>query len=222
MRRLFKNRSEAGKQLAERLGEYAGRDDLLVLALPRGGVPVAFEIAQALEAPLDVFVVRKLGVPGHEELAMGAIASGGAWVLNEDVMRTLNIPSHWMQAIVDQERHELQRQERAYRDELPAPAVGGRTVILVDDGIATGSTMLAAVAALRKLGPARIVVAVPVAASSTLEQLLRHVDECVSLVEPDPFYAVGIWCADFSTTTDDEVRDLLRRAALETTAAPDH
>jgi predicted phosphoribosyltransferase len=220
MRRLFQNRTEAGKRLAERLVDYTGHDDVVVLALPRGGVPVAFEVAQALEAPLDLFVVRKLGVPGHEELAMGAIASGGAWVLNRDVLRMLNIPDRWMEAVVAEERQELERRERAYRDDLPAPDVSGRTVILVDDGIATGSTMLAAVASLRKLGPAQIIVAVPVAASSTIEELVRHVDDCVCLFEPDPFYAVGVWYADFSATTDDEVRDLLKKAALETTAAP--
>jgi predicted phosphoribosyltransferase len=220
MRKLFKNRTEAGRLLAKRLMKYAERTDVLVLALPRGGVPVAFEVARALEAPLDVFVVRKLGVPGHEELAMGAIASGGAWVLNDDVLRMLNIPDRWIDSVVASERQELERRERAYRDDLPAPEVGGRTVILVDDGIATGSSMLAAVSALRRLGPARIIVAVPVAASSTLEELSRQLDECVCLMEPDPFYAVGVWYEDFSATTDDEVRDLLHKAAFETTAAP--
>jgi predicted phosphoribosyltransferase len=220
MRRLLRNRTEAGRLLAERLVNYAGRADVLVLALPRGGVPVAFEVAQALDAPLDVFVVRKLGVPGHEELAMGAIASGGAWVLNQDVLRTLNIPDRWMQSVVASERQELQRRERAYRDDLPAPEVSGRTVILVDDGIATGSTMRAAVAALRRLAPARIVVAAPVAAPSSREELSRQVDDFICLMEPDPLYAVGVWYEDFTPTSDDEVRDLLHKAALETTAAP--
>jgi len=220
MRKLFRNRTEAGKLLAERLADYAGRDDVLVLALPRGGVPVGFEVAQALGAPLDVFVVRKLGVPGHEELAMGAIASGGVWVLNDDVVRMLNIPDRWMKTVVERELEELERRERAYRDDLPAPEVKGRIVILVDDGIATGSTMQASIAALRRLGPARIIVAVPVVAPSTRDELSREVDECISLFEPDPFYAVGLWYDDFTATTDDEVRDLLKKAALETAAAP--
>jgi len=151
---------------------------------------------------------------------MGAIASGGVWVLNDDVVRMLNIPDRWMKTVVERELEELERRERAYRDDLPAPEVKGRIVILVDDGIATGSTMQASIAALRRLGPARIIVAVPVVAPSTRDELSRQVDECVCLAEPDPFYAVGLWYDDFSATTDDEVRDLLKKAALETAAAP--
>jgi predicted phosphoribosyltransferase len=220
MRKLFQNRTVAGKLLAEKLMDYAGRDDVVVLALPRGGVPIAFEVAQTLGVPLDVFVVRKLGVPGHEELAMGAIASGGACVLNDDVVRTLSIPEHWVKAVAAREAQELERRERAYRDDLPAPKVRGRIVILTDDGIATGSTMQVAIAALRRHAPSRIVVAVPVVAHSTREELIRQVDECVCLAEPDPFYAVGLWYEDFSATTDDEVRDLLKKAALEAAAVP--
>src|SRR5262249_2945829 len=220
MRRLFRNRSEAGRALAKRLANLAGQDELLVLALPRGGVPVAFEVARVLAAPLDVFVVRKLGVPGHEELAMGAIASGGAWVLNENLIRMLGISDRRLESVAAEERRELDRRERAYRDDLPFPEVSDQTVILVDDGIATGSTMLAAVAVLRKRQPVRIIVAVPVAAASTINALAREVDECICLFEPDPFYAVGVWYADFSATTDDDVCELLKRASLETARAP--
>jgi len=219
MLRPFRDRAEAGRILAEKLVGYAGRPDVLVLALPRGGVPVAFEVARALEAPLDVFVVRKLGVPGHEELAMGAIASGGVRVLNEHVIQALQPPFRVIEAVAAQEFQELVRRERAYRGDRPALEVQGRTVILVDDGLATGSTMQAAVKALRRLEPARLIVAVPTAAPSTCVDFSHEVDECICAITPDPFYAVGIWYGDFSQTTDEEVRDLLDQAAGETTAA---
>jgi putative phosphoribosyl transferase len=216
----FRNRTEAGRLLAQKLTAYRGRTDLLVLGLPRGGVPVAFQVAQALEAPLDVFVVRKLGVPGHEELAMGAVASGGAWVLNEDVVQALSIPDDIIRSVAARELREVRRRERAYRDDRPAPDVRGRTVIVVDDGLATGSTMRAAVAALKQLGPAGIVVAVPAGAPSTCADLALEVDECICCITPDPFFAVGVWYENFVQTTDDEVRALLARADNEMTAAP--
>jgi predicted phosphoribosyltransferase len=209
----FRNRVEAGQQLAKRLARYANRSDVLVLALPRGGVPVGYEVAQALNAPLDVFVVRKLGVPGHEELAMGAIASGGVRVLNGSVVEGLNIPDDLIDAIAARELDELERRERAYRDDRPAPDVQGRTVILVDDGIATGSTMKAAVEALRQLEASQIVVATPTAALSTVREMRRDVDELVAVMTPADFAGVGQWYEDFSQTTDEEVRDLLERAS---------
>jgi predicted phosphoribosyltransferase len=209
----FRDRSEAGRVLAAELRRYANRDDVLVLALPRGGVPVAYEVARALRAPLDVFLVRKLGVPGHEEYAMGAIAEGGAMVLSEDVVRQLGIPPAALEAVVQQERAELERRAQLYRQGRAAPSVRGRTVILVDDGLATGSTMRAAVAALRRLGPSRIVVAVPVSAPETCEALREEADEVVCARTPEPFYAVGLWYQDFSQTTDDEVRELLADAS---------
>lgn len=215
----FRDRSEAGQLLAERLIAYAGRPDILVLALPRGGVPVAYEVARALGAPLDIFVVRKLGIPGHEELAMGAIASGGVRVLNDDVVQALHIPERVIEAVAARELRELERRERAYRGDRPAPDVRDRTVILVDDGLATGSTMRAAVAALRRLGPARIVVAVPTAAPSTCEEFRREADECICQITPEPFHAVGLWYQDFSQTTDDEVRDLLDRPTTSVSPA---
>jgi putative phosphoribosyl transferase len=215
----FRDRAAAGRLLAEKLAAYGGRADVLVLALPRGGVPVAFEVAQALDAPLDVFVVRKLGVPGHEELAMGAIASGGAWVLNDDVVQALNIPGHLIKDVAERELGELHRRERIYRGGRPAIDVHRKVVILVDDGLATGSTMRAAVKALRRLGPDRIVVAVPTAAPSTCAELGLEADECICCITPDPFYAVGVWYEDFSQTTDEEVRELLERAAARRMAA---
>jgi putative phosphoribosyl transferase len=209
---LFRDRADAGRRLAERLSGYSGRQGLLVLALPRGGVPVAYEVAKALGAPLDIFLVRKLGAPGHEELAMGAIASGGVRVVNRDVVRYLNVPEEVIDAVAMEERQELERRERAYRGGRPAPDVVGRTVILVDDGLATGSTMRAAATALRRQSPARIVIAVPVAAPQTCDEFRAEVDDIVCAVTPEPFQAVGLWYQDFSQTTDEEVRDLLERA----------
>jgi putative phosphoribosyl transferase len=216
---LFRDRTEAGQVLADQLVRYAHRPDVVVLALPRGGVPVGYEVAQALHAPLDVFLVRKLGLPGQEELAMGAIASGGIRVLNEEVVRKLNVPEEIIDAVAAEEQQELSRREHDYRAGRPPPDVRGRTVILVDDGLATGSTMRAAVAALRQQGPARIVVAVPVGAPETCTQLRREADEVVCAETPEPFYAVGAWYEDFSQTTDEEVRDLLARAAETLTPA---
>jgi predicted phosphoribosyltransferase len=212
---IFRDRSDAGRVLAEKLASYSNRPDVLVLALPRGGVPVAFEVAQALHAPLDVFLVRKLGLPGQEELAMGAIASGGTRVLNEEVVSKLNVPPGVIETVAAQEQQELGRREQEYRDGRAAPDVRGRIVILVDDGLATGSTMRAAVAALRQQGPARIVVAVPVGASETCTELQYEADEAVCAETPQPFYAVGAWYEDFSQTSDEEVRDILSRAAME-------
>jgi predicted phosphoribosyltransferase len=210
---LFRDRADAGRQLSAHLAHYAGRDDVIVLALPRGGVPVAYEVATALGAPLDVFLVRKLGVPGHEELAMGAIASGGVRVENEVVVRQLGIPERAIDAAAVRELQELERREAAYRGDRPPPDVRGKTAILVDDGLATGSTMRAAVAALRRRGPARVVVAVPVGAPETCAEFAEEADEAVCAREPEPFLAVGAWYADFAQTTDEEVRELLERAA---------
>ena len=207
----FRDRGEAGRALAAQLTAYADRPDVLVLALPRGGVPVAYEVARALGAPLDVFVVRKLGVPGYEELAMGAVATGGVRVLNDDIVTGLRIPGYLIEAVAAQEQAELKRRERAYRGGRPPPDVRGRTVILVDDGLATGATMRAAVKALRQQQPARIVVAVPVAAAETCAALQAEADEVVCAITPEPFHAVGRWYEDFSQTTDEEVRDLLAR-----------
>jgi predicted phosphoribosyltransferase len=205
----FRDRAEAGRRLARKLAAYAGKPDVIVLALPRGGVPVGYEVARALGAPLDVFVVRKLGVPGHEELAMGAIASGNVRVLNDDVVRALRIPLDVIARVAAEEQMELERREQLYRDDRPAADVRGRTAILVDDGLATGASMSAAVAALRQLRPKRIVVAVPVAAASACETFRRLVDEVVCAMTPESFQAVGIWYNDFSQTTDDEVRALM-------------
>ena len=212
MRSIYRGRRDAGRVLAQALADYRGRDDLVVLALPRGGVPVAYEIAQALEAPLDLLIVRKLGVPGHEELAMGAIASGGARVLNEQVIRQLNIDPAALERVEHAEREELRRREWAYRGDRSPADVRGRCVVLVDDGLATGASMFAAVAAVRQLKPAEIVVAVPVAPEQTIRSLEQVVDDVVCPSQPEPFYGVGAWFDDFSQTTDDEVRDLLARA----------
>ena len=210
---LFRNRSEAGRLLAGHLKDYADRADVIVLALPRGGVPVAFEVAEALRAPLDVFVVRKLGVPGQEELAMGAIATGGVRVTNEEVLRHLHISGEVFEAAAARESCELERREREYRGGRPAPDLRGRTVILVDDGLATGSTMRAAARALRELGPARVVVAVPVGAPQTCEEFREEVDEVVCAMTPEPFRGVGQWYDDFTQTSDAEVHELLGRSA---------
>jgi putative phosphoribosyl transferase len=214
MDHVFRDRHEAGRLLAERLAAYTGRSDVVILALPRGGVPVAFEIAAVLHVPLDVMVVRKLGVPGHEELAMGAIASGGVQVVNQEVVRHLGLSQAVLESVAATEYQELTRRERAYRGSHGAAIVEGRTVILVDDGLATGSTMRAAVAALRRRGPTRIVIAVPTAAPETCEELKTEVDEIVCATTPTPFYGVGQWYDDFSQTTDEEVRDLLEQAAV--------
>jgi predicted phosphoribosyltransferase len=211
----FRDRSEAGRLLAAKLADYADRPDVVVLALPRGGVPVAYEVARALGAPLDVFLVRKLGIPGHEELAMGAVATGGVRVLNEQVVRALRIPDYVIDAIAAKEEQELARRERLYRGDRPPPDVRGRTVILVDDGLATGATMHAAIQALRQQQPAHIVVAVPAASPEACDELKEEVDDVVCAVTPEPFYAVGLWYEDFSQTTDEEVRDLLARSAKE-------
>jgi putative phosphoribosyl transferase len=212
-RQPFRDRTDAGRFLATKLRAYANRPDVLVLALPRGGMPVAFEVAQALDAPLDVFLVRKLGAPGQPELAMGAIATGGVRVLNEALVRALAIDDLALEAVVAEEQAELERRERLYRDDRPAPDVRGHTVILVDDGLATGATMRAAAAALRQQQAARIVVAVPIAPAETCAEFRHEVDEIVCGLTPEPFYAVGLWYEDFSQTTDEEVRELLARAA---------
>ena len=209
---IFQDRTDAGRQLATQLASYSRHPNLLVLALPRGGVPVAFEVARALRAPLDVFLVRKLGVPGHEELAMGAVATGGIRVLNEDVVNSLRIPPEAIDRAVSAEQRELDRREREYRDARPAPAVRDHTVILVDDGLATGSTMRAAIKALQQQGPEALVVGVPVASPDVCEQFRSEVSDIVCVATPEPFYAVGYWYQDFAQTTDEEVRDLLSKA----------
>jgi predicted phosphoribosyltransferase len=202
------------------LEAYANVPGVMVLALPRGGVPVAFEVAQALDTPLDVYMVRKLGVPGHEEQAMGAIATGGVVFLNDDVIENLHIPPAVIETVAVTERRELDQRERLYRDDRPPPDVHGRTVILVDDGLATGSTMRAAVKALRLQDPSRVVVAVPVAARQTCDLLRTEVDDVVCAYTPEPFYAVGLWYDDFSPTSDEQVRDLLDRSARQHPAHP--
>lgn len=209
----FRDRVDAGRVLARKLDRYRGRPDLLVLALPRGGVPVAFEVARELGAPLDVFVVRKLGMPGHEEYAIGAIASGGVRIINEEAITAFGVTDDEIEAVTAAESAELERRERRYRDGRPPPEIAGKTVILVDDGLATGSTMRAAVEALREEGPARLVVAVPTAAPETCHEIGRLVDDMVCAMTPEPFYAVGLWYDDFGQTTDEEVHDLLALAA---------
>jgi predicted phosphoribosyltransferase len=216
---FFRDRSDAGRLLAAQLATYANRPDVFVLALPRGGVPVAYEVARTLNAPLDVFLVRKLGVPGYEELAMGAVATGGVRVLNDQVIGLLRIPDYVIDAVAAWEQQELARREHLYRGDRPPPDVRGQTVILVDDGLATGATMHAAIKALRQQQPARIVVAVPTASPETCDQLRAEVDEVICAITPDPFYAVGLWYEDFSQTTDEEVRDLLARSMVAGRAA---
>ncbi|HJU24908.1 MAG TPA: phosphoribosyltransferase [Casimicrobiaceae bacterium] len=215
----FANRREAGQYLAQRLFAYRDDRDVVVLALPRGGVPVGFEVARALHAPLDVFVVRKLGLPGHEEFAMGAIATGDVMVMNPDVPID-NVPKPLLDTVVARERSELDRRERRYRGERPPLALAGRVAILVDDGLATGSTMLAAATAVRRQQPKKIVVAVPVAAPETCEALRRAVDEVVCAQTPRPFLAVGAWYDDFGQTTDEEVHALLDAAAVSEASFP--
>lgn len=208
---LFEDRRDAGRVLAQRLSKYAGRNDVVVLGLPRGGVPVAYEVARQLGASLDVFVVRKLGTPGQEELALGAIASGGVRVVNDEVVEALRIPEYAIDLIAERELSELQRRERQYRGARPPSSVAGKIVILVDDGLATGSTMRAAAAALRQMSPSKIVVAVPVGSLATCDRLRDIVDDLVCAVTPDNFFAVGQWYRNFEQTSDDEVRELLGR-----------
>jgi predicted phosphoribosyltransferase len=212
-RRAFEDRREAGRALALRLRPYAGRDDVVVLALPRGGVPVAFPVAELLDAPLDLFLVRKLGTPGHRELAMGAIASGGIRVLNDEVVKWYGIPPEAIDAVASEEERELGRREIAYREGRDGVPLEGRVIILIDDGLATGSTMMAAVKAVRQRAPARVIVAVPVGARETCAALSAVADEVVCLRMPEPFSAVGQWYLDFDQTSDDEVRKLLRAHA---------
>jgi predicted phosphoribosyltransferase len=206
----FADRADAGRELARLLADFAGRDDVTVLALPRGGVPVAAEVARALGAPLDVFIVRKLGLPGHEEFAMGAIATGGVRVLNEEVLRHFDVTDDVVAAAAAQEQEELERRDRLYRDGRPAPELGGRTVIVVDDGLATGATMRAAVEALRAFEPRVVVVAVPVASPEACDELAHQADAVFCARTPDPFHAVGLWYEQFEQTTDEEVREALR------------
>lgn len=212
-RDLFKDRTEAGQRLAAELTAYADRQDVLVFGLPRGGVPVAFEVAKALRVPLDVFLVRKLGVPSQEELAMGAIASGGVRVLNQDIVQALHLTEATIECVAQKEQQELERRERLYRDDRPAPDLHGRTVILVDDGLATGATMRAAIRALQQQQPARLVVGVPVSSSETCQEIGSEVDEIVCVETPRPFYSVGLWYNNFPQTTDEEVRDLLSKTS---------
>jgi putative phosphoribosyl transferase len=219
MEQPLKDRADAGRLLAEKLTAYADREDVIVLALPRGGVPVAFEIARKLRAPLDVFVVRKLGVPWQEELAMGAIATGGVRVLNDEVVRAYRISDDVLASVEAKEKKELERRERAYRGDRPALDVRGRTVLLVDNGVATGTTIRAGLAALRKLNPARIVVVVAVAPQSTYEELKAEADEVICLLAPEIFYAISLWYERFTQTTDEEVRDLLARAMEQKAAS---
>jgi putative phosphoribosyl transferase len=212
---LFRDRTDAGQRLAKKLKDYTNRPDVLVLGLPRGGVPVAYEVAKALNAPLDVFLVRKLGVPGHEELAMGAIASGGVRILNEEIVSSLYLSEEAIDRIAAKEQQELERRERVYRGNRPPLDVRDRTVILVDDGLATGATMRAAARSLRQQHPKRIIAAVPVSAPEICKEFKVEVDELICAETPRPFYAVGLWYERFSQTTDVEVRDLLERAADE-------
>lgn len=216
----FSDRTVAGRLLAQRLSDYRGRADVVVLALPRGGVPVAFEVARELGAPLDVFVVRKLGVPGHRELAMGAIAPGGVRVLNDEVIREIGITTEQIAQVAANEQRELERRERLYRAHVPPLDLRGRTTILVDDGLATGATMRAAVVAVRQLGAARVVVAIPVGPGETYERFGRDADEVVCLMTPTPFWAIGQWYDDFSQVSDENVRELLEKATPPRTDKP--
>jgi len=224
MRILYQDRFDAGRQLAAHLQAYARRQDVLVLALPRGGVPVAFAVTKSLHAPLDVFLVRKLGVPGQEELALGAIASGNVQVLNHEVVQALNLSEQVIERIAQREQRVLDQRERLYRDDRPPPDLRDRVVILIDDGLATGASMRAAAQAARKHYPARLVVAVPVAAPSVCEAFREEVDEIICVRTPDPFQGVGWWYRDFSQVSDQEVHDLLERAqqAQSVAGRPDH
>jgi predicted phosphoribosyltransferase len=208
----FKDRREAGQKLAQKLSAYAGRPNMLILALPRGGVPVAHEVARALSIPLDIWIVRKLGLPGREELAIGAIASGGIQILNGDIIRTLSVPQEVIKFVLRRESQELQRREKLYRGNRPSPEIRERTVILIDDGLATGASMRAAVAGLRTQHPAGIVAAVPVAAREACDAIQPEVDEMICAINPEPFYGVSRWYEDFSQVTDEEVRILLEEA----------
>jgi putative phosphoribosyl transferase len=210
----FRDRTDAGQQLGRRLSNYAGRSDVIVLALPRGGVPVACEVARQIKAPMAVWLVRKLGVPDHPELAMGAIAEGGFRVLNAGVINMFGVPMNAIEQVARREQFELERRARLYRGDHPAPAVRDRIVILIDDGLATGSTMQAAVAALRQRAPAQIIVAAPVGATTTCEELRQIADDVVCLSTPEPFNAVGLWYEDFSETSDEDVTRLLSAATL--------
>ena len=216
MIRRFQNRAEAGRMLASKLQELRGRDDVLVLALPRGGVPVAAEVCRSLGLPLAIYVVRKLGVPGMEELAMGAIGPGGVCVLNEGVLAELSIPDRLVEQVIARERRELERRERAYRDDRPPPQIARRTIVLVDDGLATGATMRAAAQAVRQQGASRVVVAVPVAPPDVSDRFAAVADEVVCVFQPEPFYAIGVWYVEFPQVSDEEVR-----ACLAATAAPE-
>ncbi|MFZ0930101.1 MAG: phosphoribosyltransferase [Syntrophobacteraceae bacterium] len=216
--KLFRDRNEAGRTLARELMRYAGRDDVIVLALPRGGVPVAFEVARALNAPMDVFLVRKLGLPGREELAMGAVASGGVRVLNEDVVRWYQISQSTIDSVAQREQAELERREHAYRGGRPMPELSNKRVILVDDGLATGTTMRAAITALQSYKPARIIIAVPTGPPDTCREFQGEVDAAICLTTPEPFWAIGAWYEDFRQTTDEEVRSLLDQAAAKLAA----
>lgn len=209
----FRNRTEAGQVLARCLQQYKNQPDVLILGLPRGGVPVAYEVARELNAPLDVFIVRKLGVPGHEELGMGAIATGGVRILQDGIVRELGISPQTIEAVSAREQAELERRERLYRGDRPAPTIKGRTVVIVDDGLATGSTMKAAIQAVRQQDPRQVIVAVPTAPSETCEQLKESADHVVCALTPEPFFSVGGSYADFTQITDGEVRDLIASAA---------
>ncbi len=209
---LFKDRLDAGRKLAKKLSKYANRSDILVLGLPRGGVPVAFEVAKELNVKMDVFVVRKLGVPGNEELAMGAIASDNIIVLNEDIVRSFHISKQVIDAVAARELRELERRERIYRGKRPKPSISGSTVILIDDGLATGATMSAAASAIKTKNPTKIVIAVPTGAPDTCRSFEGKVDEIICVSTPEPFYSVGAWYEDFGQTTDEEVCELLDKA----------
>jgi putative phosphoribosyl transferase len=217
---LFRDRKEAGRYLAGKIEEYAERKDVIILALPRGGVPVAFEVSTALKLPLDIFLVRKLGVPGQEELAMGAIASGGVRVLNEQIVQDLGIPDYAIAAAAAQEQRELERREKLYRRDMDPLDVKGKSVILIDDGLATGASMRAAALALRQLKAKEVIVAVPVAAPDTCEAFRSEVDRVVCAKTPEPFFGVGMWYENFSQTTDQEVIELLEKANHERSKAP--